>query len=133
VLRLPEPMLAKSGAIPRGAGWLFEPKLDGFRAMVCTHGRRLVRSRRGWDMTPLLPELRRLPPDLQLDGEIVALNHDGVPDFHLLSARLLHRRPGISVVYFVFDVLAVEGFATTMLPYWEQEGFWHRFWRSSPD
>jgi ATP-dependent DNA ligase len=56
LLRLVEPMLARSGGIPRGTGWLFEPKLDGFRCLCCTHGRRLVCSRRGWDMTPLLPE-----------------------------------------------------------------------------
>jgi ATP-dependent DNA ligase len=31
VLRLPEPMLARSGPIPAGSGWVFEPKLDGFR------------------------------------------------------------------------------------------------------
>ena len=54
--------------------------------------------------------------DLQLDGEIVALNGDGLPDFHLLSSRLLHRRGGIPVVYFVFDVLAIEGLPTTILP-----------------
>jgi len=30
VLRLPELMLARSGSIPRGGGWLFEAKLDGF-------------------------------------------------------------------------------------------------------
>ena len=30
-------MLARSGAIPCGRGWLYEPKLDGFRCLVCTH------------------------------------------------------------------------------------------------
>src|SRR5215208_4660226 len=58
-LRLPEPMLARAGEIPRGSGWSFEPKLDGFRCMVCTHATFLARSRRGWDMTHLLPEFRR--------------------------------------------------------------------------
>jgi ATP-dependent DNA ligase len=37
ILRLPEPMLARPGAIPSGRGWQFEPKLDGFRCIVCTH------------------------------------------------------------------------------------------------
>jgi bifunctional non-homologous end joining protein LigD len=111
VLRLPEPMLARSGPLPTGAGWLFEPKLDGFRCLTCTHvGRFRARSRRGWNMTQLLPELAQvLPADVQLDGEIVALNADGAPDFHLLGSRMLHGREGISVTYFVFDVLAVEG------------------------
>jgi len=50
---LPEPMLAHPGAIPRGRGWTFEPKLDGFRCLVCTHaGTCHALSRRGWNMTP---------------------------------------------------------------------------------
>lgn len=58
VLRLPESMLARAGAIPAVGGWSFEPKLDGFRCLVCTHdGRFRARSRRGWDMRKLLPEL----------------------------------------------------------------------------
>ncbi len=36
-LRLPEPMLARTGTIPHGRGWLFEPNLDGFRCLVRTH------------------------------------------------------------------------------------------------
>src|SRR4051794_37309999 len=100
-------MLALAGEIPRGSGWVFEPKLDGFRCLTCTHGGLRVRSRRGWDMSPLLPELRSLPENVQLDGEIVALDENGLPDFHRLGSRLLHGREGIGVVYFVFDVLAV--------------------------
>jgi bifunctional non-homologous end joining protein LigD len=73
VLRLPEPMLARSAPLPAGPGWRYEPKLDGFRCLACTHrGRLSVRSRRGWDMTALLPELADLPADVQLDGELVA-------------------------------------------------------------
>jgi bifunctional non-homologous end joining protein LigD len=117
VLRLPEAMLARAGEIPRGSGWVFEPKLDGFRCLACTHGPLRVRSRRGWDMTSLLPELRALPENVQLDGEIVALDANGLPDFHRLSSRVLHKRTGVAITFFVFDVLAVEGLATTMLPY----------------
>ncbi len=97
-LRLPEPMLARTGTIPHGRGWVFEPKLDGFRCLVCTHAGFRARSRRGWDMTHLLPEFRRsLPDGLQLDGKLVALADDGRPDFHRLSSRLLHSRAGITV------------------------------------
>jgi bifunctional non-homologous end joining protein LigD len=96
VLRLPEPMLARSGPIPHGRAWTFEPKLDGFRCMVCTHVLFRARSRRGWDMTPMLPELgAALPANVQLDGELVALDQDGRPDFHRLSSRMLHGRPGL--------------------------------------
>jgi bifunctional non-homologous end joining protein LigD len=111
VPRLPEPMLAKTGQIPTGAGWLSEPKMDGFRCMVCTHGDRfLARSRRGWDMTALLPEFaKRLPADVQLDGELVAWDENGHPDWHRLGRRILHRDESIPVTLMVFDVLAVEG------------------------
>jgi bifunctional non-homologous end joining protein LigD len=72
-------------------------------------------------MTHLLPEFRpRLPDGLQLDGELVALGDDGRPDLHGLSSRMLHGRGGITLTLFVFDVLAVEGLATTMLPYMER-------------
>ena len=69
-------------------------------------------------MTHLLPEFRRSIPDvLQLDGALVTLADDGRPDFHRLSSRMLHGRAGIALTFFVFDVLAVEGLATTTLPY----------------
>jgi hypothetical protein len=59
-------------------------------------------------MTPLLGELAdALPVDVQVDGELVALDESGRPDFHRLSARMLHKRGGIDVTLFVFDVLAV--------------------------
>ncbi len=72
-------------------------------------------------MTPLLPELAStLPAGVQLDGELVALDADGRPDFHLLASRMLHRRPTIDVTLFVFDVLAVDGLSTTMNSYAER-------------
>jgi ATP-dependent DNA ligase len=49
-------MLAKRGALPTTAGWSFEPKWDGFRAIVRSGEDYCVRSRRGWQMTELLPE-----------------------------------------------------------------------------
>jgi bifunctional non-homologous end joining protein LigD len=112
-------MLAKPGPIPTRRGWLYEPKLDGFRCLVCTHdGRFYARSRQRWDMTPLLPELAdAIPPDVQLDGELIAPDADGLPDFHRLCERMLHRDMSIPVTLFVFDVLAVEGLPTTNQPY----------------
>ena len=72
-------------------------------------------------MSMLLPELgATLPANLQLDGEIVALDAEGLPDFHRLGARMLHGQTGIRVAYFVFDVLAVEGLPTTAPPYRER-------------
>lgn len=114
-------MLARSGTIPSGGGSLFEPKLDGYPCLVCTHGRFRARSRRGWNMTPLLPELEQaLPTDLQLDGELVAFDELGRPDVHLLGERMLHRRGKVRVTYLVFDLLARDGESVTGQPYRER-------------
>ena len=66
---LPAPMLARSGPLPTGSEWAFEPKWDGFRAIVSTENGLRVRSRWGWNMTTLLPELAGLPVKGVFDGE----------------------------------------------------------------
>jgi bifunctional non-homologous end joining protein LigD len=72
-------------------------------------------------MTALLPELgRSLPADVQLDGELVAWDDDGRPDFHRLSSRMLRGDTSIPVSYIVFDLLACEGLQTTTLSYWKR-------------
>jgi ATP-dependent DNA ligase len=70
-VRLPSPILARSSVVPNG-DYAFEVKWDGFRALVSRNGDFQVRSRRGWNMTALLPELADLPAGAILDGEIVA-------------------------------------------------------------
>jgi bifunctional non-homologous end joining protein LigD len=121
LLALPEPMLARPGAIPTGDGWRYEPKLDGFRCLVCTHDRFRARSRRGWNMTPMLPELEQaLPPNVQLDGELVAFDDAAHPDFHRLCQRMLYSRDSIPITYVAFDVLAFDGEPTTRESYRER-------------
>jgi bifunctional non-homologous end joining protein LigD len=65
-------MLSRPGPIPTGPGWRYEVKWDGFHALVSTVDGLRVRSRRGWNMTEQLPELRYLPGGPVLDGELVA-------------------------------------------------------------
>jgi bifunctional non-homologous end joining protein LigD len=108
-------MLARSGAIPSG-DYAFEVKWDGFRALVSHNGDFRVRSRRGWNMTALLPELGDLPAKAVFDGEIVAFA-DGRPHFPLVCDRLLHRDSSITLTFVVFDVLALDGEPTSHLPY----------------
>jgi ATP-dependent DNA ligase len=89
-----EPMLAKlTGALPEGEGWLFEPKWDGFRAIVFRAGDEVyIQSR---DLRPLdryFPELApalraTLPERCVVDGEIVIATPRGL-DFDLLQLRL---------------------------------------------
>jgi ATP-dependent DNA ligase len=89
-----EPMLAKlADALPEGGDYLFEPKWDGFRAIVFRgDGEVYIQSR---DLRPLdryFPELHdalleRLPQDCVLDGEIVIAGKRGL-DFDALQLRL---------------------------------------------
>ena len=84
-------MLAASGAPFDSADHLFEFKWDGFRTMAHVEHRslRLV-SRGGRDVTAQYPELAplaALPDGSVVDGEIVALRDDGVPDFESLQPR----------------------------------------------
>jgi bifunctional non-homologous end joining protein LigD len=108
---LPQPMLTRSGSLPTRGDWEFEVKWDGFRALVSTEEGLRVRSRRGWNMTDLVPELDALPVRATLDGELVAFGDAGSPDFPLLCERMLMRRPGIAVTYMIFDLLSLEGAA----------------------
>jgi hypothetical protein len=98
-------------------GIAYEVKWDGFRAIVSTEEELRVRSRRGWDMTPHVGFLVELPVRAVLDGELVALDPDGKPDFPLICECLLQRHPWTSLTYMVFDVLSVDGEPLTMQPY----------------
>ena len=124
-----EPMLAKlAETLPDGGGFLYEPKWDGFRAIVFRHESDLfIQSR---DLRPLdryFPELRdallaNLPLDCVLDGEIVIPTTHGL-DFNALQLRL---HPAASRVaklakdipsaFVAFDVLAFEGRDVRQLP-----------------
>jgi ATP-dependent DNA ligase len=88
------PMLAKRvDALPDGAGWIFEPKWDGFRVLVFRDGGELLLQSR--DAKPLdryFPELRepllaQLPSRCALDGELVIVG-DGGLDFEALQQRI---------------------------------------------
>jgi ATP-dependent DNA ligase len=89
-----EPMLAKaSDGLPHDDGWLFEPKWDGFRAIVFRDGDEVYTQSR--DLKPLdryFPELAdplraALPERCVLDGEVV-IAHDGTLDFEALLLRI---------------------------------------------
>src|SRR5215469_7240925 len=115
-------MLSKAAEeIPRSSGFLFEPKWDGFRAIVFRGGEDVyIQSR---DLKPLdryFPELhdgllRALPDGCVVDGEIVIATPHGL-DFDLLQLRLhpaasrVAKLAGETPAEFVaFDLLAVDG------------------------
>ncbi len=110
------PMLATSGDLPPEDGrWAYELKWDGVRVLVAVEGGRAsLRSRVGNDVTGAYPELQEdLPAGRQvlLDGEVVALDEAGRPDFGRLQQRMHVRSPArglvarTPVVLVLFDVL----------------------------
>jgi hypothetical protein len=61
-------MLSQSGPLPKRSGFGFEVKWDGVRAVVGLNGELRVRSRRGWNMTELVPELAAIPAHVVLEA-----------------------------------------------------------------
>jgi bifunctional non-homologous end joining protein LigD len=70
-------------------------------------------------MTPVLPELRGLPPGVVLDGELVAWRGK-VPYFPNVCRRVLNRDMSIRLRYVAFDVLRADGMDITSRPYRER-------------
>ena len=116
--KLPEkqaPMLAAvTEAPPEGDGWLTEIKLDGYRVLASVdHGKVRLLTRNGNDWTDRLPAVAAAVGRLQveqamLDGELVALDQDGVPSFPALQAALSGGRDQ-NLVHYLFDLLHLDG------------------------
>jgi len=105
-----EPMLLlKTDALPAdGARWVYQLKVDGYRAVAFKRdGVVQLRSRNDHDFNaryaPVLPGLAGLPNDTVVDGELVAFDADGRPSF----AALQHA--STPVVFYLFDVLILNG------------------------
>lgn len=101
-------------AVPAGDDWLHEIKFDGYRLLCRIHNRRATfLTREGHDWTKrfnfLTAAALSLPlRDGLLDGEVVALRADGATDFQLLQ-NSLNERTEADLVYFVFDLLYIDG------------------------
>src|SRR5213595_1893630 len=116
------PMLAKRvSELPPGEGWVFEPKWDGFRALVFRDGDEIfIQSRDEKPLNRYFPELleplkSQLPDRCVLDGEIVIAKNSGL-DFDALQLRLhpaasrvklLSKEIPASIVF--FDLLCLGG------------------------
>jgi bifunctional non-homologous end joining protein LigD len=114
------PMLATLGdTVPRGSGWLFEVKWDGYRALAyVSQGEAVLKSRKGNDLTQrfagVAKEIAKAvkTPDCVLDGEVCALDEEGRSSFSAMQQG----KPGTPIVYFVFDLLELEGEPLVDLP-----------------
>jgi bifunctional non-homologous end joining protein LigD len=104
-------LLLRTDHLPAGEEWLYELKLDGYRAVAFKrNGEVSLRSRNDNDFNTRYPAvvtaLRKLPDNTVIDGEIVALDEQGRPSFHALQNYGSAAAP---VVYYVFDVLVLSG------------------------
>jgi bifunctional non-homologous end joining protein LigD len=117
-----KPMLATledEKNMPRGDDWEFEIKWDGYRIVATVAGGETeLRTRKEQDYTQrfanVAKELAKAlkTPDAVLDGEVCALDEEGRPSFSAMQQA----KPGTPIVYYVFDVLEVDGEPVLDLP-----------------
>ncbi len=119
--RFVDPMLAMPAiAVPPGPDWLVEVKWDGFRTQALVRaGRTELRSRNGVDAGGWFPRLRGSSDwidasEALVDGEVVALDGSGRPDFSLLQERMNDPRGGVVLV--AFDLLHLDGWSLLDVP-----------------
>lgn len=120
------PMLASPVEKPfNNKGWVFEIKWDGVRAILFKHKKDIkIQSRNGNDITQKYPEIvNEIKNSLKdcksaiVDGEIVVLNDNGIPDFHAHQHRMNVQNSreimALSVetpaTYYLFDILYKDG------------------------
>jgi ATP-dependent DNA ligase len=104
-------LLLRTERLPEGPDWLYEVKLDGYRALAVKSGGNVqLRSRNDNDFSMryarLTKALDAMPDETVIDGEIVALDKDGKPSFNALQNYGSSSGP---MLYYVFDVLILSG------------------------
>lgn len=100
--------------LPTGEEWAYEPKLDGFRAIVFVDGEDFyVQSRGGKELRRYFPELSFSPGRWVLDGELVIRDAEGALEFDMLQQRIHPAESRIKKLseeipadYICFDLLA---------------------------
>ena len=107
--------------VPTGHGWMHEIKYDGYRLLAAANGddvRLYTRSGLDWTdrFAPIAAALAALDlPAALIDGEEVALDADGNPDFSSLQAALKEGQDA-RLAYFAFDLLSLAGENLKPLP-----------------
>ena len=115
-------------ALPEGAQWAYEQKLDGFRAIVFVDGEdAYIQSRGGKDLTRYFPELSFAPGRRVLDGELVIRDAGGHLEFDALQQRIHPAESRIKLLskeipaeYVAFDLLAEGDAALLETPFGER-------------
>jgi DNA ligase D-like protein (predicted ligase) len=104
-------LLQSTEMLPEGRQWIYELKLDGYRAIaIKTNSKVYLRSRNDKDFNIRYPAiakaLARLPDETVVDGEVVALDEVGKPSFNALQNYGSSQAP---IFFYVFDVMVLAG------------------------
>lgn len=109
---------------PAGEGWCHEIKFDGYRVQLRVEGGEVaLKTRKGLDWTDKFASIAKEAgglPDVLIDGEIVALDHNGAPNFSSLQAALSDGKTE-ELIFFAFDLLFAEGLDYRHLPLGERK------------
>jgi len=109
---------------PNAGGWCHEVKFDGYRVQLrIEDGDVALLTRKGLDWTDKFGAIARAAkvlPDALIDGEIVALDHNGVPSFSELQAAIADNKTG-DLIFFAFDLLFAGGEDLRALPLRERK------------
>ncbi|MHC4042341.1 DNA ligase D [Bradyrhizobium sp. 23AC] len=109
---------------PAGEGWCHEIKFDGYRVQLrVENGEATLKTRKGLDWTDKFAAIAKEAgslADVMIDGEIVALDHNGAPNFSSLQAALSDGKTG-ELIFFAFDLLFAEGKDYRRLPLGERK------------
>jgi bifunctional non-homologous end joining protein LigD len=109
---------------PSAAGWCHEIKFDGYRVQIRVEdGDAVLKTRKGLDWTDKFPAIAKQAgalPDCLIDGEIVALDDKGNPNFSTLQAAIADGKTG-ELSFFAFDLLFADGMDLRPLPLSERK------------
>jgi bifunctional non-homologous end joining protein LigD len=109
---------------PSAEGWCHEIKFDGYRMQLrIEDGEAVLKTRKGLDWTEKFEAIAKEAsslPDALIDGEIVALNHGGTPDFSSLQAALSDGKTD-NLIFYAFDLLFAGGMDIRSLPLVERK------------
>ncbi|MCP3370825.1 DNA ligase D [Bradyrhizobium cajani] len=109
---------------PGGQGWCHEIKFDGYRVQLRVEdGKATLKTRKGLDWTDKFASIAKEAaalPDVMIDGEIVALDHNGAPNFSSLQAALSDGKTD-ELIFFAFDLLFAENRDYRRLPLGERK------------
>ncbi len=121
---VPPQLCASVDTPPGGEGWVHEIKFDGYRMQLRVgDGGVTLKTRKGLDWTEKFAAIAKEAstlPDALIDGEIVAMDAEGVPDFSTLQAAIADGKTD-KLVFFAFDLLFAQGLDLRRLPLSERK------------